>query len=104
MKTKLVLSALGFAMAAVFAPTARAQEIILFPPAPSASTSGLTIQDSTCKKRVEPKRLADGAPNIFIPLDESLDVGEDTGTPVNLSHDVPFKFTGRIENVNISLK
>jgi len=28
-------------------------------------------------------------------LDEGLDVGEDTGTPVNLSYDVPFKFTGK---------
>jgi arylsulfatase len=37
-------------------------------------------------------------------LDEGLDVGEDTGTPVNLSYDVPFKFTGKIEKVTIDLK
>jgi arylsulfatase len=33
-----------------------------------------------------------------------LDVGEDTGTPVNLSYDVPFKFTGRIHKVTFDLK
>ena len=41
---------------------------------------------------------------IRIALDETLDVGEDAGTPVNLSYDVPFKFTGKIEKVTIELK
>ncbi len=41
---------------------------------------------------------------IRISLDESFDIGEDTGTPVNLSYDVPFKFTGKIEKVTIDLK
>lgn len=41
---------------------------------------------------------------IRISLDEGLDVGEDTGTPVNLGYDVPFKFTGSIEKVTIDLK
>ena len=41
---------------------------------------------------------------IRISLDEGLDVGEDTGTPVNLNYDVPFKFTGKIEKVTIDLK
>jgi arylsulfatase A-like enzyme len=35
---------------------------------------------------------------------ETLDIGEDTGTPVNLDYDVPFKFTGDIESVTIDLK
>jgi hypothetical protein len=35
---------------------------------------------------------------------ETLDIGEDTGTPVNLSYDVPFKFTGGIQSVTIELK
>jgi len=30
-------------------------------------------------------------------------VGEDTGTPVNLNYDVPFKFTGQVEKVVINL-
>ena len=41
---------------------------------------------------------------IRISLDEGLDVGEDTGTPVNLSYDVPFRFTGQIKKVVIDLK
>jgi arylsulfatase len=49
-----------------------AQEVLPFPPAPSASRAGLTIQDSTYQKRVEPKRLADGAPNILIILMDDI--------------------------------
>lgn len=30
-------------------------------------------------------------------------MGQDTGTPVNESYDVPFKFTGRIEKVVVKL-
>lgn len=41
---------------------------------------------------------------IRIALDETLDVGEDAGTPVNLSYDVPFQFQGTIEKVTIDLK
>jgi arylsulfatase len=37
-------------------------------------------------------------------LDEGLNLGEDTGTPVNLSYDVPFKFTGKIDKVTIDLR
>lgn len=40
---------------------------------------------------------------IRITLDETLDIGEDCGTPVNLTYDVPFRFDGEIENVTISL-
>jgi arylsulfatase len=42
--------------------------ILPFPPTPSASTAGLTMKDSVYHKRVEPKRLADGAPNILVIL------------------------------------
>jgi hypothetical protein len=35
---------------------------------------------------------------------EGLDVGEDSGTPVNLNYDVPFKFTGKLDRVTIVLK
>ena len=41
---------------------------------------------------------------IRITLDEGFDIGEDTGTPVDLSYDVPFKFTGKIDKVTIELK
>jgi arylsulfatase len=37
-------------------------------------------------------------------LDETLDCGEDTGTPVIEDYKVPFKFTGTIHKVTIELK
>ncbi|MBK5912782.1 arylsulfatase [Rhodocyclus purpureus] len=36
-------------------------------------------------------------------LDETFDVGADTGTPVNLDYDVPFTFSGEIEKVQVKL-
>jgi arylsulfatase len=36
-------------------------------------------------------------------LDETLDIGEDTGTPVSEDYHVPFKFTGTLEKVQINL-
>jgi arylsulfatase len=36
-------------------------------------------------------------------LDETLDIGEDTGTPVSEDYRVPFKFTGKIEKVTVSI-
>jgi arylsulfatase len=41
---------------------------------------------------------------IRVSLDEGLDVGEDTGTPVNLGYDVPFPFTGKIHRLVIELR
>ena len=34
---------------------------------------------------------------------EGLDIGEDTGTPVNLDYDLPFKFSGTIARVIVGL-
>ncbi len=39
-----------------------------FPPTPSASTAGRTMQESVYQRRVEPQRLAEDAPNILIVL------------------------------------
>jgi hypothetical protein len=36
--------------------------------------------------------------------EETLDFGEDTGTPVDMSYDVPFRFTGDLGKVVIDLK
>jgi arylsulfatase A-like enzyme len=36
-------------------------------------------------------------------LDETLDIGEDTGTPVSEDYKIPFKFTGEIEKVTIKV-
>jgi arylsulfatase len=37
-------------------------------------------------------------------VEETLDFGEDTGTPVDMSYDVPAKFTGRLGTIIIALK
>jgi arylsulfatase len=36
-------------------------------------------------------------------LDETLDCGEDTGTPVSESYKVPFKFTGKLNKATINV-
>ena len=36
-------------------------------------------------------------------LDETLDIGEDTGTPVSEDYHVPFNFTGELEKVTINI-
>jgi len=41
---------------------------------------------------------------IRFSLDEGMDIGEDTGTPVSLDYDVPNKFTGHFETVTINIK
>ena len=43
-------------------------ESLPFPPTPSASTAGRTMQESIYKRRVEPRRLPEDAPNILIVL------------------------------------
>ena len=54
-------------------------------------------------RKAAEKRIEKTIFNRFT-LDETFDVGEDTGTPVNLNYDVPFKFTGKIEKVEIKLE
>ncbi|MGD0420437.1 MAG: hypothetical protein ABSA68_12820 [Xanthobacteraceae bacterium] len=36
-------------------------------------------------------------------LDETLDIGEDTGTPVSEDYRVPFKFTGKLNKVTVDI-
>jgi arylsulfatase len=54
-------------------------------------------------KKAAEKRIEKTIFNRFT-LDETFDIGEDTGTPVNLNYDVPYAFTGKIEKVIISLE
>ena len=68
MKSKKTLVTLSLALGGAIALPAGAQEVLPLPPTPSASTAGLTMQDSTFKKRVTPSRLQAGAPNILIIL------------------------------------
>jgi arylsulfatase len=56
---------------------------------------------------VDDKTVATGRIERTLPfrlsLDETLDCGEDTGTPISEEYHVPFKFTGEIEKVTIDL-
>jgi arylsulfatase len=47
-------------------------------------------------------RIERTAPNRFS-LDEGMDVGEDTGTPVCEAYQTPFKFTGTLRRVTVDL-
>lgn len=67
-----------------------AQEVLPFPPTPSASEAGLTMQTSTYNKRVDPERLAKDAPNILIILID--DAGPAT----------PSTYGGEINTPNLS--
>ena len=44
------------------------QDSLPFPPTPSASIAGRTMQESVYKRRVEPRRISADSPNILIVL------------------------------------
>ena len=44
------------------------QEVLPFPPTPSASIAGRTMQESTYAQRARPQHLPADAPNILIVL------------------------------------
>jgi hypothetical protein len=50
--------------------------VLPFPPTPSASVAGPTVQESTMKWRAEPQRLKPGAPNILIVLIDDVGFGQ----------------------------
>jgi hypothetical protein len=56
---------------------------------------------------VDGKNVAEGKLARTIPFrisaDETLDIGEDTGTPVSEDYHVPFKFTGKLLGMAIKL-
>ena len=85
-------------LGALFAPLTWAQEILPFPPTPSGSTPGLTIQDSIYKKRVEPKRLAEGAPNILVILMDDLG----PGTPSTYGGEIHTPTLDRVAKMGVS--
>ncbi len=77
---------------------AQASEILPFPPTPSASTAGLTMEDSTYRKRVVPQRLAADAPNILIILMD--DIGPATSSTFGGEINTPT--LDRIANMGVS--
>src|SRR4030095_12031393 len=56
---------------------------------------------------VDDKPAASGKLERTVPLlfsaDETLDIGEDTGTPASEDYHVPFKFTGDLKKIMIEL-
>ena len=53
-------------------------------------------------KKVAEQKLTRTIP-FRVSVDETLDVGEDTGTPVSEDYHVPFKFTGTLNKVVVTL-
>lgn len=75
--TRTILTTLfALALWAGLAPVARAQEVLPFPPTPSASSAGRTMQESVYKQRVEPRRVPADAPNILIVLIDDVGPGQ----------------------------
>jgi arylsulfatase len=63
---------------------------------------GATVTITVDDKPVAEGRVERSAP-IRMSIDETLDIGEDTGTPVSEDYVVPFKFTGELKRVLIGL-
>ena len=76
MKTKTILSALSFALGAAIAVSASAQEVLPFPPKPSGSIAGRTIQESIYSPLPATSRLPKDAPNIVIVLIDDVGPGQ----------------------------
>lgn len=61
-------------------------------------TATLTVDGKTVAKEKFSKTIP-----YRVSLDETLDIGEDTGTPVSEDYHVPFKFIGTLEKVTINI-
>jgi arylsulfatase A-like enzyme len=75
------------------------QDSLPFPPTPSASIAGRTMQESVYNRRVEPRRLPPGSPNILIVLID--DAGP--GLPSTLGGEVQTRTMDRVAMGGISL-
>ena len=72
--------------------------VLPFPPTPSGSTAGLTMQDSVYKKRSSRGGCAEGAPNVLIILMD--DVGP--GTPSTYGGEINTPTLSRVAKIGIS--
>src|SRR5271169_1035555 len=97
-KRTTILTVANLVLGGLFAHSAVAQEILPFPPTPSASTAGLTMKDSVYKKRVETKHLSEGAPNILIILMDDLG----PGSPSTYGGEVNTPTLSRVAQMGIS--
>ncbi|MFN0129311.1 MAG: arylsulfatase [Verrucomicrobiales bacterium] len=92
------LPCLGLLLGSIFATIVPAQDVLPFPPAPSGSQAGVTIESSNYKKRLEPKHLAEDAPNILIILID--DVG--AATPSTYGGEIQTATLDRVAGSGIS--
>jgi hypothetical protein len=74
------------------------QDSLPFPPTPTASIAGRTMQESVYKRRVEPRRLPADAPNILIVLID--DAGP--GLPSTLGGEVHTPTMDRVAQAGIA--
>lgn len=65
--------------------------------------AGATVTLFANDKKVGEGRVEKSIPNR-VTLDETLDIGFDTGTPIADGYDLPFKFTGKLSAVTIELE
>lgn len=98
LRVPLAIAALASVCAALVPTVAFAQESLPFPPTPSASIAGRTIQESVYQRRIEPSRLPADAPNILIVLID--DAGP--GLPGTYGGEVHTPNLDRIEKAGIS--
>jgi hypothetical protein len=112
--TRSLLSIASIALTAAFALPARAQDVLPRPEQPFKGYIGRTVKQSTKDfpqevkaPKADGKQVAQGGIERTIPFrisaDETLDIGDDTGTPVSEDYQVPFKFTGALKKVAIQL-
>jgi len=76
MNINTIIKALFLGLITSAASMVSAQEVLPFAPVQSGSKAGLTMESSTYKKRVEPKHLDNGAPNILIILMDDVGPGQ----------------------------
>jgi arylsulfatase len=65
---RILVAFIAVSLLLVEAVKTNAQDVLPFPPTPSASTAGLTMKDSIYKTRESKSRLPENAPNILIIL------------------------------------
>ena len=70
-----LLAVIGSLITPAFAATPNDGSVLPFPPTPSASKAGPTLQESTHQRRVEPTRLPKDAPSVLIVLIDDVGFG-----------------------------
>jgi arylsulfatase A-like enzyme len=94
----LILGAFGPVQAADPPPAPTDGSVLPFPPVPSASVAGPTLQESKHQRRQEPNHLPAGAPNILIVLLDDVGFGQ----PAAFGGEINTPTLSRLRNEGIS--